>query len=144
MGQKPSVPVSAGDLEKLKTVEDTLSRNVLASQSNAMTVFRKNARLSDIFKLVTRRRKWLSKEAKNAPADVQAQALLAYCSAALPVMKRSFGEDVLVKSLPEVAKEQGVIDLCRKLGADGIADLCEKARQTPSATPAAPGPGPTA
>jgi hypothetical protein len=129
--------VTAEQFEKLKAIETAFSKNVIANyQGDALKLFRKNASLKQIFNIVVSQKRWSSKLSKNAPLAEQAQALARYCSAALPVLKKSFGEDLLVKSLPAEAKDQDVIDLCRALGSNDLADLCEKARNIPPATPA--------
>ncbi|MCE9507494.1 MAG: hypothetical protein K8R48_04150 [Alphaproteobacteria bacterium] len=133
---KPNV--TAEQLQTLKAIEKAFSKNVIANyQGDALKLFRKNASLKQMFNLVVASRRFDKKLNKNAPAAEQAEALARYCSAALPVLKKSFGEDLLVKALPSEAKEQDIIDLCRALGSNDLADLCEKAKNLPPISPAA-------
>jgi hypothetical protein len=134
---KPNV--TPQQFEKLKAIETAFSKSVIGNYTHgdAIKVFRKNASLKQIFNIVVAKKRLISKTKKNAPLADQAQALAGYCSSALPVLKKTFGEDLLLRSLPAEAKEQDIIDLCRALGSNDLADLCEKARNLPPIPPAA-------
>ncbi|MBI1216816.1 MAG: hypothetical protein GC185_13505 [Alphaproteobacteria bacterium] len=148
-----ALKITAQDVENLKAVEAAFSKGVIANykaetQGDALAVFNENLTIKDKAKIAGSllRAKWAKAAAAKSSPEKQARALLGRCTAVLPTMKRSFGEDLLVRSLPQEAKDPRVADICKALGAPGIADLCEKAQKLPApkVNPPTPPAGPKA
>ncbi len=126
---EPQLTVTVEDVKALKAIEAAFAQNLLRSYPDAEKIFRKNVGLSELFTLMAGYTKFTVESNKpNTTPEKQAKALIGYCDFALTPLRRAFGEAVLVAALPPVAGEQRTIDVCRALGADGLANLCEKAK----------------
>ena len=64
---------------------------------------------------------------KEASLEEKAKFGAEAAGAALPVMKKTFGEDFLIAAMPDEMKVQRLVDLCEYLGQKDLADLCKKA-----------------
>ncbi|MFH1158035.1 MAG: hypothetical protein V1721_04020 [Pseudomonadota bacterium] len=127
--------VTMQDLESMKVMETAFSRNFFKNyeggEDKAKNAFKKAAGFFNGCSIFHKQSQWEAKVKVNAPPAEQAKALLDFCSAALPVMKKAFGEDVILQVLPAEVKEQRMIDLCRAFGNNDLAAFCEKARGLP-------------
>lgn len=124
------VSIGMDEFRQLKAIEAAFSANVMASREDAYAAFKKTARVGEMFTLAARRLQWQRQDRKaieGMPA-VQARALALYCNAAVTPLKRAFGEATLIAAMPDQAKDQHVIDVCRALGANDLAALCAKAK----------------
>lgn len=129
------VTIGLDDYRALKAIEAAFTKNLLAAEggNDAYQKFRKNARLDEMFALAARRLKWKQQDArglKGKPPE-QAGAIARYCNTAVAPLRRSFGEAALISALPEQARADRTIQVCRALGAEALAQLCERAKNTP-------------
>ena len=136
----PSLMITPDDVKNLKEIVNTFSRNVIAAEPGAMKTFMKQATLGEKFGLAASKAA-LAALPYRAP-ESEARAVLNNAAKALKIMQRAFDGDMLARALPQVGNEQRIIDICRDLGADAIADLAEKSRQLRNpAKPQPPKPG---
>ena len=118
------------DAELLKKITDAFGKNVSDNfDGDAQAAFTEKATGLEIAKLITTKIR-ANFNANALSAEKRARTMLSHNSAALPILKRTFGEAALIDALPEEAKDQRVVDLCEELGARNIASLCRKAMDT--------------
>ena len=112
------ITIGLDDYRALKAIESAFTQNVIANH---------------VFQLAARRTAWQMQDSKGLKGNSveQAKALVAFCDAAVAPLNRTFGEQALLAALPDAAKEERIVDVCRALGANKLAALCEKARNTP-------------
>lgn len=66
---------------------------------------------------------------ENRHAKSKPLLLAAALEALVPFYKKGYGEENLMRSLSAIARRETSIEHLRRLGANGTADLCEKARK---------------
>jgi len=136
----PSLVITPDDVKTLKEIVNTFSRNVIAAEPDAIKTFTRAATLGEKFGLAASKIALAANPYRGPEAE--ARAVLNNAGKALTIMQRAFDGDTLARALPQVGNEQRVIDICRDLGANAIADLAEKSRQLRKAPkPPAPKPG---
>ena len=132
-----TITVGIDDYRALKAIESAFTANVITNHAQgkdaAFTAFRKNLKVAEAFQLVARRKAWQiqdSKGLRGKPVE-QAKALAAYCDSAVAPLNRTFGEEAMLIALPDGAKDERIADVCRALGANKLAALCDKVRNAP-------------
>lgn len=64
---------------------------------------------------------------KNAAPETKARRLMAYTESMVPALTKTFGEQALVDSLPERARNENVATMVENLGSTRVAALVRKA-----------------
>lgn len=118
--------VTQEDYTALKDIQTGFLDNVRKNaDGDAYRMFKKQLRLKDYWNIMTSKA-GAGMVGEQASPERKARALMKYNASVLPSMKRAFGEEFLVTALPANAGEQRVVELCRHLDANDVADLCEK------------------
>ncbi len=128
--------VTQEDYTALKDIQTGFLDNVRKNaDGDAYRMFKKQLRLKDYWNIMASKA-GAGFVGEQASPERKARALMKYNASVLPSMKRAFGEDFLVTALPANAGAQRVVELCRHLEANDVADLCEKRGKLDSDAPA--------
>lgn len=118
--------ITEKDAAQLKRITEGLVSNLQKIIGpDAEKRFRQKASAGDIAKLMSRKMK-LHFTAHSPNPRTRAKANMDMNKAAFGPLKRAFGEDTLLRALPEEAASEHVANLCEELGAPDIATLCRK------------------
>ncbi|MCB9991759.1 MAG: hypothetical protein H6867_10405 [Rhodospirillales bacterium] len=119
------IDITNDDVKTLEVIADKFSKNVIRNhKGNAEAAFMKHLSAGEASKIMTAK---LTLAFNAASAERQAGNIARYCSSVVPTMKKAFGEEFMVKAMPEESKNERVIQICKQLGANDLADLCKKA-----------------
>ena len=129
--------VTQEDYTALKDIQTGFLDNVRKNaDGDAYRMFKKQLRLKDYWNIMASKA-GTGFVGEQASPERKARALMKYNASVLPSMKRAFGEDFLVTALPANAGAARVVELCRHLEANDVADLCEKRGKLDSDAPSA-------
>ena len=116
--------VTARERILLQTLSKAFQQNLVKNyQGEALKAFNKNAGIKDVVMLST------LKAVSKLPSLSQHGATkwdMRFLNATVPLLTKTFGEAALVKAMPLRASEDDVIELCNRLGAKRISDICVK------------------
>jgi len=123
--------ITKADATLLQTISDKFSKNVVANykaESDGEAVKKFGDSLGAIEKVKILGTGIASAlRQKSSSYETQAKGIAQRASSVLPAMTRTFGEDFVVAAMPEEAKHQHAIDVCKEVGANDLAKLCQKA-----------------
>jgi|GEM_PF-1610728 hypothetical protein len=119
--------VTKEDIKLLEGITKGFSKNLKDSYKqthgkDAVEEFTKNASKRDIFNIFSAR---VALKTPSFSDRARAKKEIRNCMAALPALKKTFGEQALVAALPKEAASQRVIEICEQLGGREMAALCQ-------------------
>ena len=119
--------ITSQDADLLSQIQAEFSHNVIDNyEGDALKAFRKNAGIITFMRLV--KDAYAEQRCSTHPdSEKRARATAKYSTTALPILTKTFGEQALLDALPDKARTQHVVDLCREAGSPELADLCAKA-----------------
>ena len=128
MGKK--IDISRYDEATFQTIKDKFSQNILDNYRGdaeyKLGQGLKSLKLRDAFRIFAAGYR-LKHNSLCSSSQGRVSALAAYNDASLPALNQAFGEDMVFEAIPEEAKNERVIQICRQSGAHDFADLCQKA-----------------
>ncbi|MCI5060130.1 MAG: hypothetical protein MRY79_03555 [Alphaproteobacteria bacterium] len=111
----------------LSSISEEFSRNVIRNfEGDALAKYKKSATFFEMAKVIWRNIRFQQSRRVGFNPETRLKRLARYNQAALPILRRAFGEQALIEALPEKAKTEEIVSLCKKLEAPEIASLCRK------------------